>query len=204
MTRVLQRLGLAVLCGAAGLLLNRWRLGSATPLLLGRVATLPIAIMFGPAYGALAALLAALPATGGLTAAIVILPFEAAVVGAFARAGRSPLAGGVIVWSIVSATLPPLPAGFIVGSIVPATLLAVPSAYGVGYLRPTILPIALQILLSGLVAVVIADLIATGASAQRLVAQDVSRGQRHLRSYAFHAFVLVATLPVLLLAAVDG
>src|SRR3954470_22906939 len=187
MTRVLQRLGLAVLCGAAGLLLNRWGLGSATPLLLGRVATLPIAIMFGPAYGALAALLAALPATGGLTAAIVILPFEAAVVGAFARAGRSPLAGGVIVWSIVA-----------------ATLLAVPSAYGVGYLRPTILPIALQILLSGLVAVVIADLIATGASAQRLVAQDVSRGQRHLRSYAFHAFVLVATLPVLLLAAVDG
>src|SRR4051794_26107382 len=187
MTRVLQRLGLAVLCGAAGLLLNRWRLGSATPLLLGRVATLPIAIMFGPAYGALAALLAALPASGGLTAAIVILPFEAAVVGAFARAGRSPLAGGVIVWSIVA-----------------ATLLAVPSAYGVGYLRPTILPIALQILLSGLVAVVIADLIATGASAQRLVAQDVSRGQRHLRSYAFHAFVLVATLPVLLLAAVDG
>src|SRR6185436_5214966 len=112
---------------------------------------------------------------------------EAAVVGAFARAGRSPLAAGVIVWSLVA-----------------ATLLAVPSAYGVGYLRPTILPIALQILLSGLVAVVIADLIATGASAQRLVAQDVSRGQRHLRSYAFHAFVLVATLPVLLLAAVDG
>jgi len=123
MKGVLQRLGLAILCGIAGLLLNRWRLGSATPLLLGRVATLPVAIMFGPAYGALAAVLAALPATGGLTAAIVILPIEAAVVGGFARSGRSPLAGGVIVWSIVA-----------------ATLLAAPSAYGVGYLRQTILP----------------------------------------------------------------
>src|SRR4051794_40815892 len=112
MTRVLQRLGLAVLCGAAGLLLNRWRLGSATPLLLGRVATLPIAIMFGPAYGALAALLAALPATGGLTAAIVILPFEAAVVGAFARAGRPPLAGGGVFLGIVSAALFGVPRGF--------------------------------------------------------------------------------------------
>src|SRR5262249_33749868 len=67
-----------------------------------------------------------------------------------------------------------------------------------------ILPVAMQVVLSGLVAVVVADLIATGASAQRLVAQDESRGARRLRSYAFHAFVLVATLPVLLLAAVDG
>src|SRR3954453_5431668 len=109
MTRVLQRLRLAILCGIAGLLLNRWRLGSAAPLLLGRVATLPIAIMFGPAYGAAAALVAALPATGGLTVAMVLLPIEAMVVGAFARSGRSPLAGGVIVWSVVAGSLIAVP-----------------------------------------------------------------------------------------------
>jgi signal transduction histidine kinase/DNA-binding response OmpR family regulator len=187
MTRVAKRLGLALLCGVAGMLLNRWRMGTAAPLLLGRVATLPIAILFGPWYGALAAVLAALPATGAFSVAIGILPVEAVVVGAFARSGRSPLAGGVVVWGLFA-----------------GTLLAAPSLYGIGFLRDNILPIALQVLLSGLVAVVIADLIATGASAQRLVEQDVSRGQRHLRSYAFHAFVLVATLPVLLLAAVDG
>src|SRR5439155_193135 len=62
---------------------------------------------------------------------------------------------------------------------------------------------ALQVVISGLVAVVIADLIATGASAQRLVAQGY-RPERHLQGYAFHAFILVATLPVLLLAAADG
>ncbi|HMF99281.1 MAG TPA: cache domain-containing protein, partial [Vicinamibacterales bacterium] len=187
MTRIAKRLGLAVVCGIAGMLLNQWRVGSAAPLLLGRVVTLPIAILFGPWYGALAALLAALAATGAFAVAIVLLPLEAVVVGGFARSGRSPLAGGLVVWSLVA-----------------GTLIAVPSAYGLGFLRQTILPVALQILLSGLVAIVIADLIATGASAQRLVAQDVARGQRHLRSYAFHAFILVATLPVLLLAAVDG
>jgi signal transduction histidine kinase/CheY-like chemotaxis protein/HPt (histidine-containing phosphotransfer) domain-containing protein len=188
MTRVsAPRLGLAVLCGVAGMLLNWWRVGTTAPLLLGRIATLPIAILFGPWYGALASIFAALPASGPLTPAVVLLPIEALVVGGFARSGRSPLAGGVVIWSAVA-----------------ATLIAVPSAYGIGYLRPSILPVALQVLISGLVAVVIADLIATGASAQRLVAQDVSRGQRHLRSYAFHAFILVATLPVLLLAAVDG
>jgi len=54
-----------------------------------------------------------------------------------------------------------------------------------------------------LVAVVIADLIATGASAQRLVERD-PRPPRRLRGDAFHAFVLAATLPVLVLASVDG
>src|SRR3954469_4878312 len=182
----LRRLGLAVACGAAGLFLNRWRIGSAAPLLFGRVATLPIAILFGPWLGALSSLIAAVAATGPTSAAIILLPIEAIVVGAFARRGRSPLLGGVVVWTVIA-----------------ATLVAVPSLYGIGYLRQTIVPIALQLVLSGLVAVVLADLIATGASAQRLVARD-SAPTRQIRSYAFHAFVLVATLPVLLLSAVDG
>jgi signal transduction histidine kinase/CheY-like chemotaxis protein/HPt (histidine-containing phosphotransfer) domain-containing protein len=182
-----QRVGLAVVCGAAGYLLNRWRIGSAAPLLLGRIATLPMAILFGPWYGAVAATIAALPASGPFTVGIGLLPIEALVVGAFARRGRSPLLGGLIIWLAVA-----------------ATLIAAPNLYGVGYLRPTILPVALQVVLSGLVAVVVADLIATGLSAQRLVSQEAAHGQRHLRTYAFHAFVLVATLPVLLLAAVDG
>src|SRR5438105_4689995 len=109
MKRLVQRLGLALLCGIVGFLLNRWRVGSSAPLLFGRVITLPIAIMFGPWFGALAALLAALPANGGLSAGILILPIEAVVVGAFARSGRSPLAGGVVVWAVVAGTLIALP-----------------------------------------------------------------------------------------------
>ena len=189
MNRVaLRRLGLAVACGAIGFALNRWRIGTAAPLLFGRVVTLPIAILFGPWFGVIAAVIAALPSTPtAFSPAIVVLPLEALVVGAFARRGRSPLVAGVIVWIAIA-----------------LTLVAVPSLYGIGYLRQNIVPVAIQVVLSGLVAVVIADLIATGASAQRLVAQDEPRGPRRLRTYAFHAFVLVATLPVLLLAAVDG
>ncbi len=182
-----QRVALVVACGAAGFLLNRWRIGSAAPLLLGRVITLPIAILFGPWLGAAAAAIAALPASGPASAALVLLPVEAFVVGWFARRGRSPLVGGLIMWAAIA-----------------ATLVAVPSLYGLGYLRQTILPVALQIIISGLVGVVLADLIATGASAKQLVSRDHAPTTRHLRSYAFHAFVLVATLPVLLLSAVDG
>src|SRR5262245_3840499 len=182
-----QRVGVAVACGVAGYLLNRWRMGSPAPLLLGRIVTLPIAILLGPWYGAATALVAALPASGPFAVGLVLLPIEAFAVGAFARRGRSPLVGGLIVWLAIA-----------------ATLVAAPSLYGIGYLRQTIVPVAMQVVLSGLVAVVVADLIATGLSVQRLVTQDAARGQRHLRKYAFHAFVLAATLPVLLLAAVDA
>jgi signal transduction histidine kinase/DNA-binding response OmpR family regulator len=82
-------------------------------------------------------------------------------------------------------------------------LIAVPSVFGLGYLRQTILPVALQVIVSGLLAVVVADLIATAAAAQRLVERD-PRPARRLRDDAFHAFVLAATLPVLVLASVDG
>src|SRR5262249_59269091 len=95
-----QRVGLAVACGAAGYLLNRWRMGSAAPLLLGRVATLPIAILFGPWYGAIAATIGALPASGPYSIGLVLLPLQAVVLGALPRRGRSPL---------VPPPFPPLP-----------------------------------------------------------------------------------------------
>src|SRR4029077_11384186 len=58
--------------------------------------------------------------------------------------------------------------------------------------------------LNGLVAVVFADVIATSEFAQRLAAYERPTARRHLREFAFHAFVLVATLPLLLLAAVGN
>ena len=129
MNRVsLRRFGFAVACGVAGFALNRWRIGTAAPLLFGRVATLPVAILFGPVFGAVSAVIAALPSTPtAFSPAIVILPIEALVVGAFARRGRSPLVAGVLVWTAIA-----------------TTLVAVPSLYGVGYLRQSILPVALR------------------------------------------------------------
>jgi signal transduction histidine kinase/CheY-like chemotaxis protein/HPt (histidine-containing phosphotransfer) domain-containing protein len=185
MNRVLlKRLGLAVVCGLIGLAVNNWRAGSSAPMLAGRILTLPIAILFGPWIGAFAAIIPSLAGRGFFSAAIVVLPIEAIVLGTFARRGRSPLLAGFLVWTTVA-----------------ATLIAVPGLYGFGYLRKTILPVALQLVVGGLVAVVVADLIATFA-AKYLVEVD-ERPARRLRGDAFHAFVLAATVPVLVLASVD-
>ncbi len=181
----LKRLGIAVLCGLVGLAVNIWRAGTIAPLLFGRTIALPIAILYGPWFGALAAVIPASVGTGVFSLGVYLLPIEAIVVGLFARRGRSPLLGGFLVWTALA-----------------ATLIVNPSAYGVGYLRQTILPVALQLVVSGLFAVVVADLIATFA-ANRIVAVD-ARPARRLRGDAFHAFVLAATVPVLLLASVDG
>ena len=182
----LKRLLVTVLCGVAGLAVNYWRAGSTAPVLFGRIITLPVAILFGPWYGAIAAAIEATAAQGPFAVAVIVLPIEAFVVGTFARRGRSPLLGGVIVWTLAA-----------------LTLIALPQIIGAGYSRRTVVPVAMQVVIAGLVAVVVADLIATGASAQRLVTQD-NRPHLRIRSYAFHAFLLVATLPVLILAAVDG
>ena len=68
----------------------------------------------------------------------------------------------------------------------------------------SIVPIALQLPLNGLVAVVFADVIAISELARRIAAYERPTARRHLREFAFHAFVLVATLPLLLLAAVGN
>jgi signal transduction histidine kinase/DNA-binding response OmpR family regulator len=182
------RLGLAILSGIAGLAVNALLVGGGTSLLLGRVFTLPIAILFGPWLGTLAALIGMMPLRTAPSAALYgIVPAEALVIGLFAQRGKSPLAAGALVWGTAA-----------------LSLVAAPSLYGVGYLRQTIWPIAMQTMLSGLVAVVLANLVASGVSMQPFARRSRAAPPRHLRSYAFHAFLLVATLPVLLLAAVDN
>jgi signal transduction histidine kinase/CheY-like chemotaxis protein/HPt (histidine-containing phosphotransfer) domain-containing protein len=149
----------------------------------GRVVTLPVAMLFGPAYGLLAAFVGSLPLfrVGGW----VLLPIEALVIGAFARDRRSPLIGGALFWITVA-----------------VSIVAVPQLYGVGFIGQTIWAVALQIAITRMVPVVIADLVAAGATARWLTG-DRPVERRRLRAYAFHAFVLASVLPVLLLAAVD-
>jgi signal transduction histidine kinase/DNA-binding response OmpR family regulator len=183
-----QRLGLTVLCGAAGFAVNALPLGAIATLMLGRVLTLPIAMLFGPWLGALAAVIGALPLPPeNKPVLIAILTVEALAVGAFARRGKSPLVAGALLWGTVA-----------------VSLVVAPSLYGVGEMRQTIWPIAMQTMLRGLVAVVVADLLAGGATAHRLVQRSGPIERRRLGSQAFHTFLLVATLPILLLAAVES
>jgi signal transduction histidine kinase/DNA-binding response OmpR family regulator len=182
-----RRLAIALVAGAAGAALNLVPLPAVARLWPGRVATLPIAILYGPWYGLLAALIAVAPFR-----AVVVLPvvfsLEALIVGAFARRGKPTLVGGTLLWVVTA-----------------VTFALVPGAFGLGYLRPSsVWPLALQQLLNGMVAVVIAELVAVAVSASRQIGATPKTDRRHLRTYAFHAFVLVAVLPVLLLSAVNG
>jgi len=186
-----RRVGLAVLCGAVGFGLNAIPSAAVAPLLLGRAVTLPIAILFGPSLGVLTAVIGGLamktPVAMALVAIVAFLSVEAALLGAFARRGRSPLVAGALLWSGLS-----------------VVMLIAPRLLGLASLRQSIVPIALQLPLNGLVAVVFADVIATSEFAQRFAAYERPAARRHLREFAFHAFVLVATLPLLLLAAVGN
>src|SRR4029077_6520363 len=106
MTRsTVKRVGVAVLCGLLGLAVDLWREGSTAPLLLGRIITLPVAILLGPWYGALAALIHALSGRGLFAVGVRILPLEAIVIGLFARRGRSPMLAGLIVWTAIAGLL---------------------------------------------------------------------------------------------------
>jgi len=159
-----------------------------TPLLLGRIVTLPIAILLGPWLGTLAASIGALAIVGAPFAAAgaIILPLEGYLIGSLARRGKSPLVGGALVWVTIG-----------------AMLALAPWAFGVEQGRETLWAIALQLPLTGLVAVVVAELVSVVVAPRIDVATGWRPGRLGLRAYAFHAFVLVATLPLLLLSATD-
>ncbi|PYR18980.1 MAG: hypothetical protein DMF98_25090 [Acidobacteria bacterium] len=186
---VLRRLGIAVVCGVAGLIINSVALTAVAPLMLGRLVTLPVAILFGPWYGLVAAALGSIGRwqLASSVAVLVILPVEGLLAGVFARRGRSALLAGAIVWSVVG-----------------LSLVTVPRLYGLGFTRDTVWPVAAQVTLSGLTAVAIADLIVALLGQWIHVATEWRSERPRLRSSAFRAFVLVATLPILLLAAINS
>ena len=182
-----RRVGIAVLAGLAGVALNLAPLPAVARLWPGRIATLPVAIFYGPWYGLLAALIGALPQMRVTPILPIAFAVEALMVGAFARRGKPTLVAGALLW--VGAAL---------------TFALFPAEFGLGYLRHAVWPLALQQMLNGMVAVVVAELVAVAASVGRVIAVAESTRRRRLRAHAFHAFVLVAVLPVLLLSAVNG
>src|SRR5438093_11589098 len=101
-----RRVGLSLLCGGIGFALNSLPGAAVAPLLLGRAVTLPIAILFGPSLGVLAAVIGAValktPAVTALAVVVAFLALEAFLAGAFAERGRSPLVAGTLLWSGVS------------------------------------------------------------------------------------------------------
>jgi signal transduction histidine kinase/CheY-like chemotaxis protein len=151
----------------------------------GRIFTLPIAIWYGPWYG-MAAAIGAIPWDNATPAVMIAIAVESFVVGTLARQRTSPLlAGGVIstLWGVA--------------------FLLLPRFFGFTDAQILALPAALQHLLDVIVALVVSDLIVVLAS-MRSGSEESSHVPHRLRAYAFHAFVIVAVVPVLLLSTVAG
>jgi signal transduction histidine kinase/DNA-binding response OmpR family regulator len=179
---LVRRLGIAVAAGAVGFGINALPIASLTPFAIGRVVTLPIAILYGPWYGVLSAVMASDLAHGGGARAI-IFGLEALAIGGFAWRRWSSLAGGAIFWSLFAAAL---------------IVTAVWAGSGDDAWR-----VAFQQVLNAMVAVVVAEFVVIMVVAQHRAA-DGLRARRHLRTYAFNSFVLATLLPVVLLSAVGS
>src|SRR5262245_54321030 len=139
MTRsTVRRLLVAIVCGAAGAIINSLPVGAVAPLLVGRIATLPIAILFGPWIGSISAAIGALGVRSTSPfLSIGLLVFEALVLGAVAARRKSPLVAGSLLWGVMA-----------------GALIVAPQWYGVEYLRQSIRPIALPMVLNGLARIV--------------------------------------------------
>ena len=178
-----RHLGVALAAGVAGLAINLMPLGITSLIWPGRIVTLPIAILFGPWLGALSALIAAVPYFEFPPAMVLVLLVEAVVLGKFAERGKSAILAGALVWAAVS-----------------ATLIRFPVVYGYASGGPFVVPLALQRMLSGMAAVVLADFISETIAARWMTASRRTIHHQQLRKYSFHAFVLVALVPAMLLS----
>jgi signal transduction histidine kinase/ActR/RegA family two-component response regulator len=177
----LRPLILTLTASAAGAALQWSASGGFAEISPSRIATLPVAILLGPWHGIAAVLLAALPGSVHPIVLVVRL-LEALIVGVAARRGRSPLMAGSL---------------FLLANA--ALFAAAPQVYGA---TQSTWPLAVQQLLNKMVPVVVANLLASAVS-YGLPEHNTSQPRR-LRSYAFHAFVLVAIVPVVILSAATG
>jgi signal transduction histidine kinase/CheY-like chemotaxis protein len=182
--RPYQRLLLACAAGALGFALQQLPVPALAPIWPARSVTLPVAILLGPWYGVIATTLAIVTITSRW-ALVGICLVEAVVVGFAARWRYSPLVAGTLFW--VANGL---------------TFALRPSLYGAAYPASVIWPYALQTIINGMVSLVVADLLATTLSV-RVFRQPPTELPR-LRNYAFHAFVLAALVPVLILSSAAG
>jgi signal transduction histidine kinase/DNA-binding response OmpR family regulator len=185
MTRLLSMpVSRAVLCGSLAAAYSSIDIPGVSEFWLGRVLTLPIAYAYGPAYGAVAAVIGALPFVQDRPSLVAVFLLEAIAIGMAARHHRSPLLVGSVVWAAMAVAFGVSPRSFGVETL--------PSVTG---------PLALQQLVNGMLAVALAELTSATLAARR--GAVVGQG-RHLRAYAFDTFVLATLLPVLLLSAVTG
>ncbi|HLG97771.1 MAG TPA: response regulator [Bryobacteraceae bacterium] len=178
--------------GTLGLLLDLPRIAllADARLMLGGVFYLAAAILYGPLYGAAAAFIAALPnlVLWHRPEIALLLVLEAAAVGWLARRGLIAVLGDLIYWTVLGAPL----AAFIYIRFL-------------NYPPPTGWVMAIAYPIAGLLNVMLAELLLTSPWLQRYSAWLCFEVKRQpLRAHLTRSFLLVTTVPVMLLTILNG
>jgi two-component system, sensor histidine kinase len=185
-------LAVTVVFGLLGVLVNlpQITIFNGARLLFGGVFDLAIALIYGPIFGGLAALISAFPSVvlRGHPQTGCLLVAEALTVGWLARKRLHPVLADLIYWVAIGT---PLAALFYL------VILNYPSPYD--------WVMVVKFPANGLVNVMFAELLISIPALQKLWGSEARLGERRtLRAYLSHGFLLVATVPLLLLNIVNG
>jgi signal transduction histidine kinase/FixJ family two-component response regulator len=175
----------AIAAGAAAYALNQASIFGLARLWPGRLLSLPIAMVLGPWYGALAAALSAPGAYRFTTLHLFVFILEAVLVGVIARRRRSVLPAGAIFWL----------GYFLTFVVAPGLYPEIPEAW--------LLEAGLQRLLMAVTALVLSEFLVL-ACAKRITIGGPEPARPTLRDYSFKRFVLVAIVPVLVLSTIGA
>jgi two-component system, sensor histidine kinase len=182
----------ALAFGVLGLLVNlpRITIFTGASLLFGGVFYLAIALLYGPVYGAITALLTAIPSVllWGHPETVFLLVLEALAVGWLAQRRLHPTVADLIYWAGVGTPL--------------AALLYMVWFH---YPSPAGLVMVIKYPVNGLLNVMIAEMLIGIPALHRFWGDAPGLVERRpLRVYLAHGFLLVATVPLLLLNIVNG
>jgi signal transduction histidine kinase len=185
-------LAVTLVFGFLGMLVNLPRLTIFTgaALWFGGIFHLMAALLFGPWYGALAALMTVAPCAvvWGHPETVCIVVTEALTVGWLARRRMHPTLADLIYWLVIGTPL---------AALIYIVLLSYPS--------PSDWVMVVKHPVNGLLNVMIAELLISIPALQTLWGTAPGIVERKpLRAYLSHGFLLVATVPLLLLNIVNG
>jgi len=198
-----RRLLLSLMAGVLGFAVNWLAVpvfgeGGGIKLIFGGIFYLLIAIVYGPVYGLIAALIASSQLAWAwhyhhyaifiLAYALIAFGLEAVSVGWLVRRRKHPLFADLLYWGAIG---------------LPVITLAL-----IFHLKPPAFAtwaIVIKLPLNGLLDVMLAELLLKVSPVRRLLASAGQTIERHpLRAYLFHGFVLLATLPLVFLSVIQG
>jgi signal transduction histidine kinase/CheY-like chemotaxis protein len=185
-------LAVTLALGILGLLVNlpRVTIFADATLLLGGVFYVSATLLYGPMYGALAALITVLPDLvlwhHPETAAVMLL--EAPVVGWLVRRRLLAVLADLCYWAVIGA-----PLAFLLYIVL------------LNYPAPSGWVMVIKHPVNGLLNVMLAEVLISIPAVQKYFGMPIAaKGRQTLRVCLLHGFLLVATVPLLLLNLVNG